>query len=350
MLGQLPLALPHLERAVVLAPGVADHHYNLGIALAQDKHYEPALAAFRKALALAPDHAGAHHNLAHTLINQGAFEEALRELEHAIALQPDFAESHYLVALALAQMPPDPAREQRARAEIARALALEPKHAGAHHVLGLLELRAGNAAGAIAPLRAATELSPDWPPPYYALGTALVRAGQKDEGAKMLAFFADLERFQRSLETIDRLIALNPRSPAYHFRAAELFLERGKTREAHQALAIVLQLDPNHADALRELGALLLEEKQPREAEALLSRALKASPDDVRAHVFHARALVALGRTSEAEAQLRACAAAHAQEPLPHYDLAQVLEKLGRADEARAERARYEALLHPGGK
>ncbi|MFO0981689.1 MAG: tetratricopeptide repeat protein [Planctomycetota bacterium] len=209
MLGELEPALPRLQQAARVSPNVADHHYNLGIALAQLQRYGDALEEFRRTIAIAPEHAAAHHNLAHTLINQGALEEALHELEQAVALESSFAESHYLIALALTQMPRDPRRIARAKHEIETALALDPQHAGALHVRGLIELRAGDVAAAITALRAAVSIKPDWAEPYYALGTALAVIGARERAMKTLEFFADLERFQRSLKNIDRLIELN---------------------------------------------------------------------------------------------------------------------------------------------
>lgn len=61
---QFEAAASKFREAIALAPGVADAHNNLGVALASLGRVGDAVPHFRQALALAPDHADARRNLA----------------------------------------------------------------------------------------------------------------------------------------------------------------------------------------------------------------------------------------------------------------------------------------------
>lgn len=57
-------AIGHYQRAVALDNGVADLHYNLGLAYYQVGEYQAAVKAYLQAIALDGGFADAHHNLA----------------------------------------------------------------------------------------------------------------------------------------------------------------------------------------------------------------------------------------------------------------------------------------------
>ena len=82
--GRSELALPHLLRAVALAPDEAGLHGNLGYALSELGRPDEAMASFRRALVLDPDSIPAQNGLA------GACAAADRQQE-AVCLLPALA-------------------------------------------------------------------------------------------------------------------------------------------------------------------------------------------------------------------------------------------------------------------
>ena len=68
-------ALPHLRRAVELAPESASAHNDLGVMLAQQNQLDEAIGHFRQAIRLAPDFAEANRTVSHDAV---LLQEAIR--------------------------------------------------------------------------------------------------------------------------------------------------------------------------------------------------------------------------------------------------------------------------------
>ena len=78
----------------ICAPGHAEAHGNLGLALYEQGRLDEAIAAYNRAIALRPDLAGVQNNLGVALRDQGRPDEAIAAYRRAIALKPDHAEAH----------------------------------------------------------------------------------------------------------------------------------------------------------------------------------------------------------------------------------------------------------------
>lgn len=74
----------------------------------------------------------------------------------------------------------------------------------------------------------------------------------------------------------------------------------GHVQGAKAALSRALEIDPQNAYALRNLGALLVKES-PEEALPILAQAARLMPEDQAAQFAHAQCLLELGRTGEAD-------------------------------------------------
>ena len=73
--------------------GIADAHYNLGVAFYQQGRAVEAIRQFQEVIRLKPDHAQAHNNLGAALGLQGQTDEAIRQFQEAVRLKPDYAEA-----------------------------------------------------------------------------------------------------------------------------------------------------------------------------------------------------------------------------------------------------------------
>lgn len=74
----------------------------------------------------------------------------------------------------------------------------------------------------------------------------------------------------------------------------------GDVRGATTSLGRALEIDPQNAYALRNLGSLLVKES-PQEALSILERAARLMPEDQAAQYGYAQCLLQLGRTDEAD-------------------------------------------------
>ncbi|SMF41169.1 TPR repeat-containing protein [Tistlia consotensis] len=87
--GDLPAAVQTYRQAIVVDPGFAEAHNNLGAALRAWGKRNEAIVAYQEALALAPDYALAHANLGGALAESGETEAALDHLAAGYLLAPD---------------------------------------------------------------------------------------------------------------------------------------------------------------------------------------------------------------------------------------------------------------------
>jgi len=81
-------AIEAYERVVVLKPGIAEAHNNLGVALQRKGDLDRAVESFSRALELKTDYVQAHSNRGWALANQGNWEAAAKDFEKSLELDP----------------------------------------------------------------------------------------------------------------------------------------------------------------------------------------------------------------------------------------------------------------------
>ena len=98
------LALEQFVKAAGLDPRFADAHVNRGVALAEQRRWEEAVAAYRAALALPTIGSAyvAYNNLGRALYNLKRLPEAEEALRFAINLEPSQEPAYYHMGLVLA--------------------------------------------------------------------------------------------------------------------------------------------------------------------------------------------------------------------------------------------------------
>ena len=89
--GKGATAFPHFEQALRHKPDYAEARVNFGIALAQDKQLDRAIAQFEQALQRTPGFVQAHFNLGMALALQGRVAKARPHLDEVIRQRPDMA-------------------------------------------------------------------------------------------------------------------------------------------------------------------------------------------------------------------------------------------------------------------
>jgi protein O-GlcNAc transferase len=228
-LGHTDAAIACLGKAIVLKPGNADAHNNLGLLFANLGRDEEAAAAFRNVIALSPANADAHSNLGIILGRQGHRDEAATALRTAVKLRPD----HAIAWFNLGNLMKDSGQPEEAIAAFRQAIARQPGHIGAYNNLGRLLYGLGRNEDAVQILSRAVSLKPDFADAHNNLGVALGQLGRRDEAAA-------------------------------HFRRA-------------------IAVQPKYAEAHYNLGSLLANLDQPEGAIACFDRALALKRDYVRA-------------------------------------------------------------------
>ena len=124
-------------------------------------------------------------------------------------------------------------------------------------------------------------------------------------------------------------------------------LEASDRRGAETAYRQVLALDPDHADAYLNLGALLCEGRRCDEAVRLYDEALRRHPGEALLHFNRAIALEDQGRLDEALASYHASLRLAPDLADAHYNAARLHEQLGDAKKAVRHFSAYRRLQRP---
>jgi tetratricopeptide (TPR) repeat protein len=218
-------------------------------------------------------------------------------------------------------------RLKEAEATCRALIALDERHAGAWHLLGIVALRAGDPAAALAHIERAAALAPEKADVRNSRGFAL-RALGRDKEAE--AAFREAT-------------ALDPNFIEAHYQLGNLLREAKRNADAEASYRRVLALNTDHPQAHNNLGAALGELRRFEEAAGHFRRAAELRPGYAEAHSNLAHALRATGHPQEAET---ACRRAIALAPLAvaHLNLGLALQDMGRMDEALASFRRASAL------
>jgi protein O-GlcNAc transferase len=145
--GNWSKAEEHYRAAVALGSGLAELHYDYGVLLGLQQKWDEAQAAYRRALAVNPNFPEAHNNLGQVLERNRQLDQALEEYRSAVLNRPTF---------------------RLARLNVGRML-----------------IALGRSDEAVAELQKITEPRDAEAPRYlFALSTAYIRAGRKDEGVR----------------------------------------------------------------------------------------------------------------------------------------------------------------------
>jgi Flp pilus assembly protein TadD len=158
-------------------PQASTAYYDLGIALTNLKELREAARAFDAAIARDPGFLAARANLVTVELMRDDLVAARKAADDLIGIAPDSARALYsrgIVALKAGDA-------ASALADFQRLLSHDPKYAVAHYDLALAEQRLGNFEGAERELRAALELVPAYARAAVALGAVLLHEGKNDE-------------------------------------------------------------------------------------------------------------------------------------------------------------------------
>jgi len=272
-----------LKQILALDPRSADAHMLLGIAYSTWGSKElkgEAIGEFRQALDLNPRLVQVRFFLAHLYLGLGRADRAREELETALVQTPGNPEFLALLGEAERQL-----KNPRRAVEVTRqALQADSSFAQARYYLGLALLAAGQRDEAIKELEQVVRAGVPVADAYLSLGSAYVEAGRFAEAIETLnqglrvdparsELHIALARAYRSKGLLDKADAQltlgRPKRPVmsdssdypsqqveldFHLERGMIKLQRGQLAAAAEAFKKVLELEPNHEAAIRELA------------------------------------------------------------------------------------------------
>jgi serine/threonine-protein kinase len=349
--GNLNEAIVEYRETLQLKPDFALAHLNLGAILSRQGKQDEAIAECRQALRLAPNYASAHRVLGAALAGQGKWNEAIAELREAVRLKPDDPEAHSNLGGALVEQ----GELAEAIAELRGAVRLKPDYPDAHSNLGAALRIQGELDEAIAECREAIRLKPDYALAHSNLGATLTQRGKLDEGIAECREALRLEpddagchnnlakalhargNVAAAIDEYRTVLRLKPGDANAHSNLGAVLYEHAKVEEGIAELREALRLKPDYADAHNNLGTVLHDQGKPDEAIAEFREALRLRPDDAIAHENLGIALHDEGKLDEAFAELREALRINPDDAEAHSALGSVLHKQGKSDEATAE-------------
>jgi Flp pilus assembly protein TadD len=246
--GKTTAAFGELREFAGTHPNLAQAHLILGKFYYTQRSMKRAAEEFERAIALEPDSAQAYLNLAGARDDLRESEAAWKAASRAAELQPNSAEAHLILASLAARTRRPPGK---VRAEFERALDLAPRNAVAHEeyarwllqstpapdgsklaeqhahqaiTLGLDDPAAfltqgramtytGNYAGAVTPLRHATDAMPTDPAPPLALAQAYRSLGQSQEAAQWQQEYARRQTAMTEKQNLLQAVTVAPNDP-----------------------------------------------------------------------------------------------------------------------------------------
>jgi Tfp pilus assembly protein PilF len=219
-----------------------------------------------------PANERAHNNLAFYLLEAGRDQEGIEHYEQALRLKPDYADAHFNLANVLATFP---GRLNEAIGHYEAALRVNPQFFQAQDRLGNALMAAARPAEAAGHYEAALRLNPNLAQTQYSLGNALERMpGRLDEaiahyeaavrlkpdllgaGNSLGNALSAANRVPEAIAQFEQMLRRWPAEAPLHFNLALVLLKAGRTQEAADQLRIVLQLQPDHAQARKLLADL----------------------------------------------------------------------------------------------
>jgi Flp pilus assembly protein TadD len=198
----------------------------------------------------------------------------------------------------------------------------------------------------------------DWPPAdAVMLGTALQRAGEREDGIRVLraaqrrnasdfwlnAWLAVAFGFDSSASRVEGIgfaraaVASRPRNAATHQLLGLLLRQEGRPAEAEGEYREALRHWPDDPVAHTNLGNLLAHQNKAAEAEREFREAIRFKPDYPLAHNNLGNLLAGQDRPEEAEKEYREALRIKIDLPEAHIGLGNLLSKQGQAAEAEKE-------------
>jgi predicted Zn-dependent protease len=408
MAGKKREAIPVLEEALKLDPGLAPAWLFLGATRLQLGETTAAIKPLKMVLTLQPDQREARQMLADALLSLDRPEEATAEYRGLTAADPENAPAWYGLgrsyeslsrrafdelqetaaesAYVLALLAETRLREQQLSSAFflyRHALEQMPTLHGLHRAIADIYRQTGHSDWADTEERKESQLpSPDCGDPtpecQFAAGhyNELIAATKEKDTAESL-YWRSRAYNQLALDAFTRLGQL-PASAELHEFKARIYNSQKKYREAADEWREALKLSPKDRQIQKELGIslklvqdysaalplfqdllrqqptsaelnylvgdTLLERQRAEEAVPLLKRAVIHDPKSIVAHKSLARAELAAGKAMQAIPHLKIALPADADGTL-HYQLAQAYRASGQAELAKKTLADYQRIL-----
>ena len=300
------------DRIVAARPAISTNqnavwHYNQGVILENQDHFEQAITKYRQAIEIDPDYWAAVQNLGLLLGRKGDFEQALKYMRRAVALRPDATDSLLPLGDLLRST-----GHLDAALDTYRLVTADSNHAAAQLGIGQVYERMGMPDQAAAAFEHAIRLDPGLVKPRILLGHLLIR--QRDiknaevhitHALRLDALDADahnalgilnsaLSKFDEAAVAFERAIQLNPEHANTYHNLSRVQLLMGELDQSQANLDIAINIDPHMPLLHYTQGEIFARREMWQEAVSQYQLALERQPDFNPLRQAHQHALACI--------------------------------------------------------
>lgn len=244
-------AIPYILQALKQNPDDPEARSNIALAYKDLGNFKEAASNLRISIRLNPGNPVAHNNMGNIFRAMEKPKEAAEHFEEALRLNPDYAECWSNLAAALN----DTGQYEPAMRAAVRAIQLQPELAQAYNNLGDIFLGEAQYAEAFESYQKASELSPN----YTAAIINMAKAQR------------DLDLPEDALNTLGRVIELEPGNPEAHHSRGVLLEQMGRRDEAADSFNDAIRAVPEMAIAHYQLSQIKGRKGTDEELEAMLA-------------------------------------------------------------------------------
>jgi tetratricopeptide (TPR) repeat protein len=320
---------------------------------------QEAIRLYREFLQANPDSVEARTNLGVALSRIGLYNDAIVQYDAALKRAPDNPVILLNRALAWYKQ----AAFERAAAELAHLRLIDSGNRQSLYLLADCYLRLGRNADTVALLQPSYAADPEDRAVEFALGMALIRTGQIQEGTAiidrvirsgsqsevdLLTGAAQLAAHDSKAAsfTIHKALVAAPDLPGGWSLYGRALLDSGDRESARTSFQRALQADPNDFDANLYLGGMLRYDGRIDEASAYLEKALMLRPASVEARFQTGLLNLAKGRMDDALSDLEKVERQSPEFQEVHVQLAVLYTRLHRQIDSERERSMVLQLNH----
>jgi tetratricopeptide (TPR) repeat protein len=314
-----------LRQAGGVAPVFAEARYNEGFARLIGGDYASAIAQFKAAAAADPLVKGApdvrdRRGQPASLLRADQVQAARAQLEKMVADVQDDSEAHRVLGLAY-WVGGDAGR---AISHLRSAVRLEPSDNRARLTLAEVLLEDGRATEAERELTGILESGPVSGRAHYQLGQLYQRRALLPQASEQFdlagrygpivgrdhffqrvgSLLVDQADFDGAVKAYIQRIDVNPNSAEAHRQLGEIYFLQGRNDEALLELSTAVWLDEADARALAGIGQAHVRAAAYGEAASAFERALRLDSGLMEARYGLATSLMRLGKTAEARSQM----------------------------------------------
>ncbi len=281
--GQSEAAIRDVSEATRSTPNSAASHYHLARIYAVAGRVSDAQAAYRRAIELDPGLEAAKVELAvlsHRRLDEAVWRRRLDELRAAVRARPGSVEDREALARTLMAQGNVAAAER----ELRRILEQTPGHTEANYLLARVRLSQGKPDDAADHLKTALRTSPSDVEAHVLLARQLLARGQREQAAFHL----------------EAALQVNPARADAKLELGKLYAQDGRLGQAFELARRLRRDDAANPGGPLLMGVVLLAQGRPREAVEAFATTIKMNPDLIEAHRGLGRAHEALGQTDRA--------------------------------------------------